>query len=192
MKLTPIGADRRALYDTAQSLDAFVHQAEVNRELWLSLRKRAEVPVGLIEQVASIPGRWHLLVLLEDWCGDAVSTIPHLARLADEVPGLCLRVLRRDAHPDVMDEHLTNGKRAIPIVMILDESFGEVAWWGPRPRTLQEWATTLGLSLPREERYRDLRRWYAADRGRTALDEVITLLCRAAGNPLTCRGRGAA
>jgi hypothetical protein len=128
-----------------------------------------------------MPGTWHLLVLLEDWCGDAVNTIPVIARLVESTPDIDMRVLRRDEHPGLMDEHLTDGKRAIPIVMVLDDKFREAGWWGPRPRELQGWATSLGLTLAKPDRYRELRRWYAVDRGRQALEEILLIICEAAG-----------
>jgi hypothetical protein len=37
-----------------------------------------------------------------------------------------------------------------------------------------------GQSLEKTERYREIRRWYARDRGRTTLEEVLSMLERAA------------
>ena len=57
------------------------------------------VPEWAFEAVP--PGtRRRLLVIAEDWCGDASSTVPVVARFADAVPGMELRVLRRDQHPE--------------------------------------------------------------------------------------------
>src|SRR5690606_33269587 len=111
-----------------------------------------------------------------DWCGDAINTVPLFDRLAQEAPNLELRLLGRDANPDLMDTHLTNGSRSIPVVMILDEEFRELAWWGPRPRPLQEWVLSEGLELPPEERYAEVRRWYARDAGRTTIEEIVSLM----------------
>jgi hypothetical protein len=33
--------------------------------------------------------------------------------------------------------------------------------------------TTDGQELARDERYREMRRWYARDRGRSTLEEVV-------------------
>jgi hypothetical protein len=136
--------------------------------------------------VSAIPGSCRLLVLVEDLCGDAVNTVPVLARLDERVPNLSLLIMKSDEHPDLMYAHLTSGKRAIPVVMVLDEDFREVGWWGPRPRELQDWATSLGLTLAKPDRYRELRRWYAQDRGRTTVEEVVDLMCAAAGRPRAC------
>lgn len=167
-------------YLSAVTFEHFLESATANRELWTALHRRARVPEALLRRAHGIHGRWHLLVLLEDWCGDAVNTVPYLAALADAVPGLELRVLGRDANLDVMDAHLTRGTRSIPVVMLLDEHYREVAWWGPRPTELQEWVAREGLALPKEERYRELRRWYARDRGVTPLMEIVRMLENAA------------
>ena len=62
-----------------------------------------------------------------------------------------------------MDDHLTGGTaRSIPIVIVLDASGGERAWWGPRPADLQAWFTgDDAQALEKDDRYRELRKWYA-------------------------------
>ena len=96
-------------------------------------------------------------MIAEDWCGDASSTVPVLAKLADAVPGLELRVILRDQHPEVMDRYLTNGSRSIPIVIALDEQFRELGHWGPRPRELQAWVMANRLTVPKAELYPQVR-----------------------------------
>jgi len=181
VKIPPVGRDRRSAYASGQTLSEFLASATTNQSLWAALSGRARVPEDLAVRAGRMPGNWHLLVLLEDWCGDAVNTIPVIARLAERSPNICVRVLRRDEHPGLMDEHLTAGKRAIPVVMVLDDEFREAGWWGPRPRELQDWATSLGVKLAKPDRYRELRRWYAVDRGRTVLEEILQIICKAAG-----------
>ena len=151
--------------------------AEKYAELWRSTAERATVAPELVERVSAIGAKRKLLVLLEDWCGDALGSVPYVAALADAAPNLELRVLARDSNLDIMDAHLTNGSRSIPVVIILDEEGQELGWWGPRPRELQAWVLgEEGQSLPLEDRFREVRRWYAKDRGRTALEELVTLL----------------
>ena len=75
-----------------------------------------------------------------------------------------------------MDPHLSSGARAIPVVMVLDEDFRKLGWWGSRPEPLQAWVWTEGQALDKGARYREVRRWYARDRGRTTLEEVIGLM----------------
>jgi hypothetical protein len=59
-------------------------------------------------------------------------------------------------------------------VILLDEDFVEQGWWGPRPTDLQRWVLEEGLKMDAEERYKTVRRFYARDKGRTTLDEIVT------------------
>jgi hypothetical protein len=163
----------RDRFEQAMTFEEFLEGAHYHRDLWRQLFDRARVPQDLLAAARSIRGRWRLLVLTEDWCGDGVNSIPVLARLAETVPQLDLRVLRRDEHPDLMDAHLTGESRSIPVVMILDHDYREVAWWGPRPGPLQDLFVRELKTLPKEERARRFRAWYARDKGRTVLREIM-------------------
>jgi hypothetical protein len=161
----------------AQTLSDFIAGAEQNRELWQSIYARAAINDDILELARQLPAKRHLLVLVEDWCGDAFNTVPLLARLADAIADrLELRVLRRDENLDLMDKHLSpTGGRAIPMVMVLDDTFEEIGWWGSRPAELQAWVDSTGGSLDKEERYRQMRLWYTRDRGVSALTEVLAI-----------------
>jgi hypothetical protein len=129
-----------------------------------------------VERLRTLPTR-HLLALSEDWCGDALNTLPFVSRLVDALPQLDLRMLERDRNLDLMDSHLTGTSRSIPVVMVLDEEYRELGWWGPRPRPLQAWISSEEAQLlSKQERYLEVRRWYARDEGRTALEEITALL----------------
>lgn len=161
---------------TAPTFEAYVEGAKKNRELWDAIHQRATVPADLVARVRALPGSWKLLVLSEDWCGDAVNLVPVVARLAERAPNLELRVLARDESADLMNAHLTGGARSIPVVIVYDARLREVGWWGPRPRELQEWFLREGKPLPHAERYPRMRAWYARDRGRSTLEEIVALL----------------
>jgi hypothetical protein len=94
----------------------------------------------------------------------------------ESVPGLSLRILQRDENPELMDRYLTNGSRSIPIVIALDEEFNELGHWGPRPTELQAWVMANKDTMPKPERYKEVRRWYARDRGETTIREVAAVL----------------
>jgi Thioredoxin len=170
----------RQRYNAGMTWEQFLQGAKKNQDLWRAVYKLARVPQESVDRVRSLHGRWHLLILSEDWCGDAVNTVPLVVRLVEGAPDLDCRLLARDENPDIMDTHLTNGSRSIPLVIVLDEQYQECRWWGPRPRELQEWVLTQGLALPKEERYREVRRWYVRDRGLTTVREVVEMLERCA------------
>ena len=176
-------AHRQADWDAALPFDAWLAEAGALVELWASATARAEAPADLVARAEAVPGDWRLLVLTEDWCLDATSTVPPVARLAQAARNVSLRVLNRDEHPDLMDAHLTNGTaRSIPVVILLDGDGVERGWWGPRPADLQAWFTGEGQTMEKEDRYRELRKWYARDRGATTVREVVELIETAGGN----------
>ncbi|MFN2317419.1 MAG: thioredoxin family protein [Gemmatimonadales bacterium] len=162
------------LWEQALPFTQFVDEASVNQELWRGIHRQARLPEWAIaEATRQAPRRW--LVLAEDWCNDAVSVVPVLARLADEVDGIDLRILRRDEHPAVMDEYLSEGgARAIPIVIVLDELCEELGHWGSRPSVLQQWVLA-NRDLEKPARNLEIRKWYARDRGETTLREVLAV-----------------
>ena len=171
----------RERYLGAPEFGEMLASATKNADLWAAVWRRATVPEEFVRRVAALGGAWHLLVLSEDWCGDAVNTVPVVARLAELAPNVDLRVLARDENLDLMDAHLTGTSRSIPVVIALDEEFNERGWWGPRPAALQQWALGPGQALEKEARYREIRSWYARDRGLTTLEEVVGMMERTSG-----------
>jgi hypothetical protein len=159
----------------------YLGRVEKNGDLWHAVYERATIDPEVLDRARSFPDAWHLLVLSEDWCGDAVNLLPVLVRLVDEVPRLDLRVFSRDENLDLMDQHLTGGRaRSIPVVLLLDEDFVERGWWGPRPEPIQRWFVDEGQGMQSKERSKTLRRYYAKDKGRTLLQELLDLMESAA------------
>ena len=168
--------DWKSRFETAFTFEQYVATAQKNQDLWRDVYRLATVPPSHIERVNAVRCPRHLLVLVEDWCGDAVNIVPPVVRLAEQADRLDVRLLGRDANPDIMNTHLTNGSRSIPVVMVLDDQFAECGWWGPRPHELQRWVIEVGLAMPSVERYRHIRAWYARDRARSTLDEIVSLI----------------
>jgi hypothetical protein len=86
-----------------------------------------------------------------------------------------------------MARYLTEGRRSIPVVIALDSDYEEHGWWGPRPGPMQQWVRSEGRLLDKSTRYREMRRWYARDRGETAVAELLALLEAAASERSAAR-----
>lgn len=170
--------DFRSLWDHAIPYAQFTREAKKNCGLWAGVYRLARIPGWALADARASAGS-RLLVIAEDWCGDASNTVPYLAKLSDEA-GIELRVLRRDEHPAVMDRYLTGTARAIPIVIALDEGFRELGHWGPRPAELQRWLVEARRATPAAPIYPLARRWYARDKGQSTLREVLALVTDAA------------
>ena len=85
-----------------------------------------------------------ILVITEDWCGDALVGFPALARLVADAPDVEMRVFLRDANPDVMDQYLKRGLyRTIPVIVFFDEQMNELARYMERQDVVTELRTLL-------------------------------------------------
>lgn len=150
-----------------------------NSELWNSIYRRSVLDSEAVARVKALEHRFHLLILNEDWCGDSVNILPYVARLAEATDRLEMRILGRDTNRDLMETHLTGKARSIPVVIVYDAEFNEKGWWGPRPGPLQNWVVTEGLALPKPDRYPLIRAWYARDKGRTIVSEILSIFEKA-------------
>ena len=169
------GLDFETLWGEATPWSEYAVPTMKNWPLWDGIYRRVVVPDWALERAARI-APLRLLVIAEDWCGDAANTVPVMARLVELVPGSELRVLARDRYPAVMDRYLTGGSRSIPIAIGLDPVFRELGRWGPRPSELQAWVMANKETLPKDQRYAEVRKWYARDRGESTLRELLQAL----------------
>jgi hypothetical protein len=175
--------DFEALWAEALPFGEFTSRSAEYCRIWEGLYAIARVPAWALEAVPPGVAR-RFLVIVEDWCGDGPSSIAPLAKLAAQAPGLELRIVGRDDHPELMDRYLTNGARSIPIVVALDGDFRELGHWGPRPTELQAWVMANKATIPKSELYPQVRKWYARDQGLSTLREVLeTAGLPAAGLP---------
>jgi hypothetical protein len=164
-------------YHSAPTFAEYITATVKNHDWWLATYRLAKLADTDVAQARALTARWHLLALSEDWCGDAVNILPFLARLADAAPNrLELRVLGRDANPDIMNTHMTGKSRSIPVVIALASNFVEHGWWGPRPLALQQQVAGEWWELPKDDRRLRIRIWYARDHGRETLREMLELL----------------
>ena len=78
-----------------------------------------------------------------------------------------------------MDAYLTNGRRSIPKVLILDKNTSEVLVdWGPRPAVATKMAADykeIHGSLDADFK-QSLQLWYNKDKGQSTLEDFIALL----------------
>jgi len=141
--------------------------------------RRAKIDALAVEKIRAA-GPHHILVITEPWCGDSLAIFPVIVRLFSEA-GCEIRVIQRDEQPDLIDQYLTNGGRAIPIVVVLDEEFNERFHWGPRPKKAQELvighkeAVAAG-DIEKAEVHKQVRGFYARDHGTAIVREFLAAL----------------
>lgn len=119
-----------------------------------------------------------ILIITEPWCGDASATVPAVSRFF-EAAGNEVRIFLRDSDHTLIDQYLTNGTQSIPIVLILNEDLSVKNGWGPRPKFGNELLKKFKENeeiYPREDFYNDLQVYYAKNRGKDAIEEILNLI----------------
>ena len=163
-------------FNSGSTFDELLARPKINSDMWNAIYKRAALDADSMARARALHKPFNLLVLNEDWCGDSVNILPYVARLAESSSCIEMRIIGRDANRDLMEAHLTGHSRSIPVVIVYDENFRELGWWGPRPGPLQQWMLTDGLALPKPDRYPLIRAWYARDKGRTIVSEILSII----------------
>jgi hypothetical protein len=130
MNVPPMTADSWLI---GLTLDAYVAGMKMNQANMA--RRLASVKLSPAERdaFARYDGPTHVLVMTEDWCGDAVMNLPIVARIAEALPHADLRVFVRPAAPELNAYYADQGVTHIPVVSFLDEDFRELATWVERP-----------------------------------------------------------
>jgi Thioredoxin len=127
------------------------------------------------EERATFAGRrekLNVLVLTEDWCGDALTNFPVLARMVEGAPNVEMRVFLRDRNPDLMDQYLNRGLfRSIPVFVFFDGDMEEIARFIERPPKITEFMEQKQLELRRQMRAEHTAEWQ-----RAAAQEIRTIL----------------
>ncbi len=118
------------------------------------------------------------LVISEAWCGDAANIIPVLVKMAEANKQISLKIILRDENQKIMDCFLTNGARAIPILVFLDDNYNELGYWGPRPRPAQKMFISHKENPIKsiDELKVDMQKWYFKDKGHTIQCELKDIL----------------
>lgn len=86
--------------------------------------------------------QYRFVILTEDWCGDSASTLPYVARLAEEL-AVEARVFRQSRNPALKEWYVNRGTEHIPVVSLVrrraagdedsDGLWREVFRWVERP-----------------------------------------------------------
>jgi hypothetical protein len=118
------------------------------------------------------------LVITEAWCGDAANSLPIIVKLAEARKDINLKLILRDSNSEVMNSYLTNGAKAIPVVIFLDDDFNELALWGPRPEPAQKMALENKAHpvMSQQDFNIALQKWYISDKSQTTQHEFQDIL----------------
>jgi hypothetical protein len=177
----------RAVFEGGVTISDFLAHARSRKEQWRRNYDRARVPDALVTRASVTPGGWKLLVVAADGCSDSVNTIPYVARLAERLSGIELRIVSADVGRRFMDAHKTpDGRSATPTVILLDAEYAERGCWVERPSELRDWILGNRGTLKDSEIFERKMKWYDDDAGRETMREIADMIERAVRGEPAC------
>lgn len=72
-------------------------------------------------------GQLYVTALVEDWCPDVVLNVPLVAKLAEAIDGLELRLFIRPEHEDLKQAYAGQNVMSIPVISFFNGDWDEVA-----------------------------------------------------------------
>ncbi len=132
---------------------------------------------SLVESLKAINEKIYWLIITEPWCGDSAQIVPVLDVAVSINPLINLKYVLRDTNGEIIEAHLTNGGKAIPKLLILNENFEVLKTWGPRPLIAQDLVVKLKSNNATLETYaEELHKWYAKDKQQEIQKELAALI----------------
>jgi hypothetical protein len=159
--------------------EAMLHYTKMNVQRMKRVEKTTILNEELLQALAKVKQQYHFLVITEGWCGDAAQIVPVIEKIVSTAPDkFTLRLVLRDQHIPLIDAHLTNGGRAIPVLLVLNENKELILpKWGPRPAVLQslllQWKQAHTDQLQLAEM---LHGWYAKDKTQATQKELLEIV----------------
>lgn len=164
----------------SNQMDALVHFTKLNQQRMHRIHKTTKVNEALVTLLKAQKDQLGFLIITESWCGDAAQIVPVFTKLSEET-GVELKVVLRDENTDLIDAHLTNGGRSIPIIIALNKNDWSVKFvWGPRPAELQHYVldhkNAPEPKISHDELVAELQKWYTKDKQVSIQQELAELL----------------
>lgn len=163
---------------TGEQDQARIDFTKLNAQRMKRVEKTTLIDSGLSARLKAVGPGLKFLILSESWCGDASQNVPVMAKMGAACNCVDVRILLRDENLDIMDQFLTNGGRAIPKLLLLDDDCNVIGEWGPRPKVIQDrvMANKTTGEFTKEEMDREVQLWYAKDRGTSLQLELVEML----------------
>lgn len=143
-------ATEQQYFEEAKTLTQYMDDMTTKKEESFAIYDKFEVPAD-DEFIAVLKEKNpHILVITEDWCGDAMMNNAILRRIA-EAADVEVRAVYRDENLDLMDQYLTNGGRSIPVYLLINSDGKVISKWGPRAEIVQQYVMENRAKFPPKE-----------------------------------------
>ena len=177
--VSPQQIDYEPLWEKARPFHVFLENVRARQQQWRTRFANAAIDADAITAARSLPGRRRILAVAEDRCSDSAWVLPYVAKLAAAVPEkLEVRVLSAAEGSRIQSAHLTpDGRLATPTIAVLDDLGQFLGAWVERPSEVQTWYLEH-KTMPSDERYAHVDKWYTDDAGRSTIRELLEILRR--------------
>lgn len=163
----------------AEKTEALANYTMLNNRRIKRWNKTIKVSEEAKSKIESFDKKITWLVITESWCGDAAHIMPVINKVAELSDNINYRVVLRDDNDALMNLFLTNGGKAIPKLIMVDDATQDVVkTFGPRPtvatQLVNDYKAEHGKLTP--EFKEDLQRWYNKDKGQSTIEDLVELL----------------
>ncbi len=152
--------------------------SELNLKRMQRVAKTFKLSENQIIDLLSLPNNFKILIISEGWCGDASQQLPVYEKIF-EVMDIQPSYVFRNENQDLMQNYLTNGAEAIPILVGVDTEGNELFRYGPRPKKGMDLLAQYKANpatFPKEEFYKELQQFYNKDKGQSIYNELVALM----------------
>jgi hypothetical protein len=150
----------RERFEQGMTFQQYLDQMGTNKETFVKFLSEIVIRPEDKAALAKLGKKLKLMVITEDWCGDALYNVPVLAKLVEGNPNIEARVFLRDKNADLMDQYLNQGMfRSIPVFAFFDENMNEVARLLERPSKITDQLEKKMLEVRRSMRSENLEQW---------------------------------
>ncbi|MBS9774157.1 MAG: thioredoxin family protein [Tenacibaculum sp.] len=158
--------------------EAILNYAKLNEKRMERLDKTISLEETTKNKLKEINKKYTWLLIAEGWCADAAQNVPIINKMAEVNDNFNLRIVLRDKNLELMDEFLTNGGRAIPVLLILDKENNVLSTWGSRPseatKMVEDYKAKNGKID--DEFKKNLQIWYTKNKGKNLQGDLLKLL----------------
>jgi hypothetical protein len=176
--VSPIAAQEpspSALYDRGVVWSEFFARVQSQQQRWRTNTERAAPSTEMVERLRAAGAGLRILVIGEAACSDSVSTMPYVAKLAEQA-GVDLRIVGKSAGLPLMEQHRTPDNRPATPTIVLLRGDRIAAVFVERPAALQTWfLSPAARAMDSAERLSRKMSWYDWDRGDSTIAEIVAL-----------------
>uniref|UniRef100_UPI004049501A thioredoxin family protein n=1 Tax=Flavobacterium sp. TaxID=239 RepID=UPI004049501A len=161
-----------------QQSDDLLHYSELNESRLKRLDKTIKITPEIETQLSNLSKNYTWLVIAEGWCGDAAQLLPIMNKMAEVSENIALKIVLRDDNDELMSLFLTNGGKAIPKLIVLDEENNVLGDFGPRPEGAKQLILDYKAAngVVDETAKIELQKWYLHDKGIATQNEIMALM----------------